>query len=143
MSHSPHDLTPLPDLLHGAALAGPVRTRKPVYTDLLPPCNARCPAGENIQAYLAAARVGEYERAWRELVADNPLPAIHGRVCYHPCEDSCNRADLDSSVSIHSVERFLGYWSSGRGRAACPRPITWPAGVTRWRSGTPARSRAG
>ena len=43
-----------------------------------------------------------------QLVADNPLPAIHGRVCYHPCESVCNRADLDSAVSIHSVERFLG-----------------------------------
>ena len=48
MSPSPGDLTPLPDLLHGAALAGPVRIRKPIYMDLLPPCNARCPAGENI-----------------------------------------------------------------------------------------------
>jgi NADPH-dependent glutamate synthase beta subunit-like oxidoreductase len=108
MSHPSRDLTPLPDLLHGAVLAGPVRTRKPVYLDLLPPCNAGCPAGENIQAWLASTRAGEHERAWRQLVADNPLPAIHGRVCYHPCESVCNRAELDSSVSIHSVERFLG-----------------------------------
>ena len=108
MSHSPGDLTPLPDLLHGAALAGPVRTRRPLYTDLLPPCNAGCPAGENIQAWLAATQAGQHERAWRELTADNPFPAIHGRVCYHPCESVCNRAELDSSVSIHSVERFLG-----------------------------------
>ena len=43
-----------------------------------------------------------------QLVVDNPFPAIHGRVCYHPCESVCNRADLDSAVSIHSVERFLG-----------------------------------
>jgi hypothetical protein len=62
MSHSSRDLTPLPDLLHGAALGGPVRSRKPVYLDLLPPCNARCPAGENIQAWLAAPRAGEHER---------------------------------------------------------------------------------
>src|SRR6516162_3892040 len=108
MANSPRDLTPLPDLLHGAALAGPVRTRMPIYTDLLPPCNGACPAGENIQAWLASARIGEHERAWRELTADNPFPAIHGRVCYHPCETACNRAELDSSVSIHSVERFLG-----------------------------------
>ena len=63
MSRSSRDLTPLPDLLHGAALAGPVRTRRPVYTDLLPPCNGACPAGENIQAYLASTRAGEHERA--------------------------------------------------------------------------------
>jgi pyruvate/2-oxoacid:ferredoxin oxidoreductase beta subunit len=52
VTHPPRDLTPLPDLLHGAARAGPVRTRRPVYLDLLPPCNAGCRAGENIQAWL-------------------------------------------------------------------------------------------
>src|SRR5450631_2846430 len=102
------DLTPLPDLLHGRARAGPVRERHPVYVDLLPTCNAGCPAGENIQAWLAHAQAGRHEEAWRELVQDNPFPAIHGRVCYHPCESVCNRANLDSAVSIHSVERFLG-----------------------------------
>ena len=79
-----------------------------MYVDLLPPCNAACPAGENIQGWLAQAQAGEYERAWRVLVQDNPFAAIHGRVCYHPCETDCNRAMLDSAVSIHSVERFLG-----------------------------------
>ena len=122
MSRSSRDLTPLPDLLHGAALAGPVRTRMPVYTDLLPPCNGACPAGENIQAYLASTRAGEHERAWRQLTADNPFPAIHGRVCYHPCENSCNRAELDSSVSIHSVERFLGDLALDRGWQFDPPP---------------------
>jgi NADPH-dependent glutamate synthase beta subunit-like oxidoreductase len=102
------DIAPLPDLLHGRAGAGPVRTHRPVYLDLLPPCNAGCPAGENIQAWLAHVQAGRHEQAWRELVRDNPLPAIHGRVCYHPCESVCNRADLDSAVSIHGVERFLG-----------------------------------
>ena len=108
MSDPKRDVTPLPDLLHGHARAGPVRERRPVYVDLMPPCNAGCPAGENIQAWLAHTRDGRHEQAWRELVADNPLPAIHGRVCYHPCESVCNRAELDSAVSIHSVERFLG-----------------------------------
>jgi NADPH-dependent glutamate synthase beta subunit-like oxidoreductase len=79
-----------------------------VYVDLLPPCNAGCPAGENIQAYLAHVKAGRMEQAWRQLVQDNPLPAIHGRVCYHPCESVCNRIELDGAVSIHGVERFLG-----------------------------------
>ena len=108
MNDSTRDVTPLPDLLHGRSHAGPVRERRPVYVDLLPPCNAGCPAGENIQAWLAHTQEGRHEQAWRQLVADNPLPAIHGRVCYHPCESVCNRANLDSAVSIHSVERFLG-----------------------------------
>jgi NADPH-dependent glutamate synthase beta subunit-like oxidoreductase len=109
------DMTQLPDLLHGHSRAGAVRERHPVYVDLLPPCNAGCPAGENIQAWLAHAQAGEHERAWRALVADNPFAAIHGRVCYHPCESVCNRANLDSAVSIHSVERFLGDLALERG----------------------------
>ncbi len=39
---------------------------------------------------------------------ENPFPAIMGRVCYHPCETACNRAQLDEAVGINSVERFLG-----------------------------------
>ena len=115
MSLRPLELTPLPDLLHGAARAGAVRTRRPTYVDLLPPCNAGCPAGENIQAWLGFARDGRHEEAWRQLVVDNPFPAIHGRVCYHPCEDVCNRQELDSPVSIHAVERFLGDLALERG----------------------------
>ncbi|HEX6327498.1 MAG TPA: NAD(P)-binding protein [Jiangellaceae bacterium] len=108
MTGPQRDVTRLPDLLHGRSRAGPVREHRPLYVDLLPPCNAGCPAGENIQAWLAHAKAGDHERAWRQLVADNPFAAIHGRVCYHPCETVCNRVQLDSAVSIHSVERFLG-----------------------------------
>ncbi|MGX9791591.1 NAD(P)-binding protein [Mycobacterium sp. MMS18-G62] len=108
MTPAGRDLTPLPDLLHGQPRAGADRDRRPIYVDLLPPCNAGCPAGENIQAWLSHAREGRHEQAWRQLVADNPFAAIHGRVCYHPCESACNRAALDTAVSIHAVERFLG-----------------------------------
>jgi NADPH-dependent glutamate synthase beta subunit-like oxidoreductase len=116
------DMTALPDLRHGQGRSGPVRQRRPVYLDLLPPCNAGCPAGENIQAWLAHAQAGQHEQAWRQLVADNPLPAIHGRVCYHPCETECNRANLDSAVSIHAVERFLGDLALDRGWRHDPPP---------------------
>ncbi|AMJ63452.1 glutamate synthase [Bosea sp. PAMC 26642] len=100
-------MTPRVDLTlpHGT---GPVRSQRPVYVDLLPPCNSACPAGENIQAWLSLAQAGKFRAAWEALIADNPMPAVHGRVCYHPCETSCNRKDLDSEVSIHAVERFLG-----------------------------------
>ena len=89
---------------------GSWRTERAVYTDRLPPCNNACPAGENIQAWLYDAEEGGagYERAWRKIMEDNPFPAIMGRVCYHPCETSCNRAELDEAVGINSVERFLG-----------------------------------
>ena len=93
-----------------------------MYVDLLPPCNAGCPAGENIQAWLAHMQADEHELAWRALVADNPFAAIHGRVCYHPCESVCNRANLDSAVSIHSVERYLGDLALERGWLFDPPP---------------------
>ena len=102
----------------GSSLAnhtGTWRTLRPVYVDRLPPCNAACPAGENIQGWLACAESGDYEGAWRLLMAENPLPAVMGRVCYHPCETSCNRASLDSAVGINSIERFLGDEAIKRG----------------------------
>ena len=95
----------------GSSLAnhtGTWRTQRPEYIDRLPPCNDACPAGENIQAWLYLAESGDYESAWRRLTEDNPLPAVMGRVCYHPCEDVCNRKQLDSAVGINGVERFLG-----------------------------------
>ena len=87
---------------------GPVRVQRPVYVDSLPPCNEACPAGENIQAWLALAQAGRLQEAWARLVEDNPLPSVHGRVCYHPCEQGCNREQLDGAVGIHAIERFLG-----------------------------------
>ena len=118
-----HDLTPVVDLTlrHGP---GPFRTRLPDYVSLLPPCNHACPAGENIQAWLALAQAGDYRRAWETLMADNPLPATHGRVCYHPCETACNRGELDSAVSIHAVERFLGDTATAEGWTVPVAPAT-------------------
>jgi len=104
----------------GSSLAnrtGSWRTFKPVYLDRLPPCNATCPAGENIQGWLFHAESGNYEAAWRSLTENNPLPAIMGRVCYHPCEGACNRQHVDSSVGINSIERFLGDEAIKRGWA--------------------------
>ncbi len=85
-----------------------MRRSRPAYVDLLPPCNTACPAGENIQAWLALATAGDFRAAWAAIATDNPFPAVHGRVCYHPCETACNREELDSAVRIHEVERFLG-----------------------------------
>ena len=108
MSVPERDLTPIAPLGLGRLRSGPVRSQRPIYVDLLPPCNAGCPAGENIQAWLAHVKADDHEAAWRQLTQDNPFPAVHGRVCYHPCETACNRAELDGAVSIHGVERFLG-----------------------------------
>jgi len=114
MSSTVRDMTPLVALTraHGT---GPARLTRPSYVSLLPPCNHACPAGEDIQAWLALAQAGQFQAAWLKLVEDNPLPAVHGRVCYHPCETGCNRAELDSAVSIHAVERYLGDLAAEQG----------------------------
>jgi NADPH-dependent glutamate synthase beta subunit-like oxidoreductase len=108
-----------------ANLTGSWRTTRPEYVDRLPPCNNACPAGENIQGWLFHAESGDYEAAWRLLTQENPMPAVMGRVCYHPCESNCNRERLDSAVGINSVERFLGDEAIRRGwRFAAPAPAT-------------------
>jgi 2-oxoacid:acceptor oxidoreductase delta subunit (pyruvate/2-ketoisovalerate family) len=118
----------------GSSLAnktGSWRTERPVYVDLLPPCNNACPAGENIQQWLYHAEDSGsdhrgYELAWRQIMQDNPFPAVMGRVCYRPCETACNRAQLDTAVGINSVERFLGDEAIRQG---------WTVPVTAARSG--------
>jgi NADPH-dependent glutamate synthase beta subunit-like oxidoreductase len=87
---------------------GSWRVERPVYVDRLPPCNHACPAGENIQQWLYLAEDGSYESAWRQIMADNPLPAVMGRACFHPCQTACNRTSVDETVGINAVERFLG-----------------------------------
>ena len=104
---------------------GSQRWQQPAYVELLSPCNHACPAGENIQAWLAHAQAGNYEKAWQTLMEDNPLPATHGRACYHPCESACNRTDLDESVAIHEVERFLGDLATEKGWQV---PVKPPSG---------------
>ena len=102
----------------GSSLAnhtGTWRTVRPEYVNRLPPCNHACPAGENIQGWLFHAEAGEYEQAWRVLTRDNPMPAVMGRVCYHPCETACNRGTLDACVGINAIERFLGDEALRRG----------------------------
>ena len=121
----------------GSSLAnktGSWRTERPVYVDRMPPCNHACPAGENIQGWLYHAEDGSYEDAWRVLMQDNPLPAVMGRVCYHPCEGACNRAQVDDAVGINSVERFLGDtalqagWTVESGAATGKRVLVIGAG---------------
>lgn len=83
-------------------------TEVPVHVHAKAPCAGACPAGEDQQAWFALLQQGDAEGAWRELVTANPLPAITGRVCPHPCESACNRVSLDGGLAIHNVERWLG-----------------------------------
>ena len=102
----------------GSSLAnrtGSWRTSRPEYRDRLPPCNHACPSGENIQQWLYHAEEGKYCEAWLEIMRNNPLPAVMGRVCYHSCETACNRGRLDHAVNVHAIERFLGDEALRRG----------------------------
>ncbi|CAN5611339.1 NAD(P)-binding protein [soil metagenome] len=102
------DLTKPADLTDHSAGTGPLRKQRPVYTDFMPPCNSACPAGENIQAWMDKAQAGNYFEAFQVIMQDNPFPAIMGRVCVRSCETGCNRNHIDTTVSIHAVERYIG-----------------------------------
>ena len=70
------------------------------------PCEHACPLGNGIQQMHTLIAAGETGKALARLHARNPFPGITGRVCPHPCETKCNRAEYDEPVAIHALERF-------------------------------------
>lgn len=98
---------------------GSWRSLRPVYESKLAPCRQGCPAGENISGYFNLIRQGLLSEAWALIRQDNPLPAVCGRVCYHPCEEHCNRGQFDQPISIHALERFVG----DHGLSQLPKPM--------------------
>jgi NADPH-dependent glutamate synthase beta subunit-like oxidoreductase len=103
-------VTPPPTEEDGQRLfpTGNFRFFRPVYKDKMPPCNNACPTGEQIQKYLDYVKHERYLDGYLTIMEDNPMPSVTGRVCYHPCETACNRAQHDEPIGIRSVERFLG-----------------------------------
>ncbi len=81
---------------------------RPVYHDRVAPCNQGCPAGVDVEGYMALLREGKIDEAAELLALEHPMPAVTGRVCNHPCESGCNRGHFDGAVAIHAVERMLG-----------------------------------
>ncbi|MBI5845485.1 MAG: FAD-dependent oxidoreductase [Deltaproteobacteria bacterium] len=75
-----------------------------------PPCKQGCPLGVNAQAYLALAKAGRHAEALSVVRRDNVLPGICGRVCSHPCEKDCRRAEIDAPLTIRAIKRFLADW---------------------------------
>ena len=90
------------------ASVGDWRNQRPVFVKQLPPCSAGCPAGEQIRDYIALALQDRLAEAWHLIKQDNPIPAVMGRVCYHPCEARCNRVEFDEAIAIHAIERRIG-----------------------------------
>ncbi|MCI2430781.1 FAD-dependent oxidoreductase [Candidatus Acetothermia bacterium] len=84
---------------------GSWRYLRPEYRDKIPPCQAGCPAGNDISRWLALVAEGRLTEAWRAIRENNPFPGITGRVCAHPCEAHCNRKDFDEPIAIAALER--------------------------------------
>jgi 2-oxoacid:acceptor oxidoreductase delta subunit (pyruvate/2-ketoisovalerate family) len=97
---------------------GSWRYLRPRYEEKTSPCSAACPAGEDIATIEMLASQGAFKEAWETILRENPLPAVCGRVCFHPCEGRCNRREFDSAVAIHSLERFLSDSALRNGLAA-------------------------
>ncbi len=87
---------------------GTWRSAIPVHKERSSPCHAACPIGGEIPVWIEQINKGQYHSAWLTLVKNNPLPAITGRVCHHPCERSCNRGEYDGAVTINALEQFIG-----------------------------------
>ncbi|MCL5034510.1 MAG: NAD(P)-binding protein [Bacteroidetes bacterium] len=123
---------------------------RPVQILKTPPCSNGCPNGTNIREFLTVISQSEesgltypeaFQKAWEILTEKNPLPAVCGRVCPHPCEDECNRGHKDGAVSVNSLERFIGDYALENGfklhrtsEAAYPQKVAvigaGPAGLS-------------
>ena len=96
---------------------------RPRQVEKQAPCQAGCANSGDIRAWIGAvaqrgktgtSRHAAYEKAWRIITEANPFPAVLGRICPHPCEAGCNRAEKDGAVAINALERFLGDWGIER-----------------------------
>jgi NADPH-dependent glutamate synthase beta subunit-like oxidoreductase len=95
----------------------------PTYVHRAPPCQGSCPSGEDIRGWLNIVRGIEkppagmewQEYAFKRVTDANPFPAVMGRVCPAPCEDGCNRNEVEDHVGINSVEQFLGDYALEHG----------------------------
>jgi NADPH-dependent glutamate synthase beta subunit-like oxidoreductase/Pyruvate/2-oxoacid:ferredoxin oxidoreductase delta subunit len=104
------DIEPLVPFSRGSTeifLTGLWSPRKPAYMEKTSPCRQGCPLGNDIARAFAHAARGDYDEALRIYRQENPLPGVCGRVCYHPCEEACNRRDFDQAINIRGLERFL------------------------------------
>jgi NADPH-dependent glutamate synthase beta subunit-like oxidoreductase/Pyruvate/2-oxoacid:ferredoxin oxidoreductase delta subunit len=108
----------------GGAAATQASSLRPRQVKKAAPCGFNCPSGTKVREWIQIIAQREktklseaeaFRRAWSLLVETNPFPSVMGRVCPHPCEDDCNRADKDAAVSINALERFIGDWGLQQG----------------------------
>jgi len=77
------------------------------------PCQNTCPAHVDVPIYIDLIRQGQFQAAYEEVFRENPFPVVCGRVCNHPCESRCRRAQLDEPVAIRELKRFASDWAMG------------------------------
>ncbi len=99
---------------------------KPRPLRMIPPCQEACPTGTDISLFVHLVEKGKYAEALTAILMENPFPGICGRVCFHPCEGGCNRAQHDDSVSIQMLERFVSSLRTGKGPGVRPVPVKDP-----------------
>ncbi len=96
----------------------------PTYINKTPPCQGSCPSGHEIRGWLAIARGMDkppvegmtwQQYAFERMAEANPFPATMGRVCPAPCEEGCNRNEVDEYVGINGVEQYIGDWANENG----------------------------
>ena len=87
---------------------GSWRTQAPRYIEALAPCNAWCPAGNDVVGFVQAVARGDIAEAASILDRTQPFPSICGRVCPAPCMQGCNRREYDGAVNIRAIERWIG-----------------------------------
>ncbi len=95
----------------------------PTYVHRTPPCQGSCPSGHDIRGWLSIVRgldkpqgdMPWQEYAFQRMTMSNPFPAIMGRVCPAPCQDGCNRNEIEEHVGINGVEQFIGDWALEHG----------------------------
>ena len=104
----------------------------PTYVHRTAPCQASCPSGHDIRGWLAIARGMDkapiegmtwQEYAFHRMIEANPFPSIMGRVCPAPCEDGCNRNEVDEFVGINAVEQYVGDWAIDNGIKFLPPEV--------------------
>ena len=115
-------------LPHSSASTAPNKTGSwryvhPFYDEKTSPCSAACPLGEDIARIELLASQNVISEAWQTIVIENPFPAICGHVCFHPCENACNRGQLDAPIAIHHLERFIGNTMLAESQPAAVKPL--------------------
>ena len=84
----------------------------------LAPCENKCPLNMNVPGYIQLLKENRLEEAYQLIMEDNPLPAVCGRVCHHPCEGKCRRKEVDEAVSIRAIRRFIADYARAHGKGS-------------------------